>query len=175
MSTWKARQHLRQEIKENQEDHNGTHLHHLLKQVKLKKKKMNWNFVWWWWVGLLCGVVWFLGWVCVVLLNTASHTTQITRVFTHEKWELVFTQNLNMNVCTGLICNFLKLEASEVFTQHINRGTSMPCRTQQQQGGPHCWCLQQCGLSQMHDAPERSRGFTLDDSNYVASWKKAKI
>lgn len=39
MSTWKARQHLRQEIKENQEDHNGTHLHHLLKEVKLKKKK----------------------------------------------------------------------------------------------------------------------------------------
>lgn len=56
--------------------------------------------------------LWKMAWDSLMKSNTASHMTQITRVFTHEKWELLFTQNLNMNVCTDLISNFLKLETS---------------------------------------------------------------
>ena len=102
-----------------------------------------------------------MAWDSYEVKHSLPHDSDHQGTYPWEMRPLVFTQNLNMNVCTGLICNFLKLEASEVFTQQINRGTSTPCSTQQQQGGPHCWCLQQCGLSQMHDAPERSKGLHL--------------
>lgn len=55
------------------------------KTGEIKKKKMNWNFQSCWWEGKMRPLLWKMAWDSLVKLNTASHTTQITRVFTHEK------------------------------------------------------------------------------------------